>query len=52
MVAANAGAALYVSGAVKSIRDGVELARESIRGGRARRKLEELVAATREAASS
>ncbi|MGZ4809912.1 MAG: anthranilate phosphoribosyltransferase [Thermoanaerobaculia bacterium] len=52
VVAANAGAALYVSGAVKSIRDGVELARESIRGGRARRKLEELVAATREAASS
>ena len=47
IVVANAGAALYVSGAVDSIRDGVALARESIRSGRARRKLDELIEASR-----
>jgi anthranilate phosphoribosyltransferase len=50
IVAANAGAALYVSGAVDTIRDGVELARETLASGRAMAKLEELVAATRELA--
>ena len=51
VVVANAGAALYVSGAARSIREGVELARESIRSGRARRKLDELIAATHAAGS-
>ena len=50
IVAANAGAALYVSGAVPSIRDGVELARESVASGKAREKLEQLVSVTRELA--
>jgi len=49
IVAANAGAALYVSGAAKSIREGIALARESITSGRARRKLDELIGATRSA---
>jgi anthranilate phosphoribosyltransferase len=49
IVVANAGAALYVSGAAKSVREGVALARESIVGGSARRKLDELIAATRKA---
>jgi anthranilate phosphoribosyltransferase len=49
IVAANAGAALYVSGAAKSIREGIALARESIMSGRARRKLDELIGATRAA---
>ena len=51
IVAANAGAALYVSGAVNSVREGVALAQEAMRSGRARQKLEELIAATRELAS-
>jgi anthranilate phosphoribosyltransferase len=50
IVAVNAGAALYVSGAVRAIRDGVAMARESIASGRARRKLEELVSVTQELA--
>src|SRR6266849_6261801 len=37
VVAAHAGAALYVSGAARSIREGVTLARDSITSGRARR---------------
>ena len=51
IVALNAGAALYVSGAAKSIREGIDMARESIRSGRARRKLDELVAATKSVAA-
>ena len=43
IVAANAGAALYVAGAATSIRDGVTLAKESIASGRALAKLEQLV---------
>ncbi len=43
IVVANAGAALYVSGAAESIRDGVALAKESIASGRAYAKLQELV---------
>ncbi|HUJ15929.1 MAG TPA: anthranilate phosphoribosyltransferase [Thermoanaerobaculia bacterium] len=50
IVAANAGAALYVAGAVPTIRDGVALAQESMRTGRGMQKLESLVAATRELA--
>ena len=50
IVAANAGAALYVAGAAPSIRDGVVLARESIASGKARQKLNELIAITREVA--
>jgi anthranilate phosphoribosyltransferase len=50
IVAANAGAALFVSGAAPTIRDGVEMARESIRSGQAMTKLQELVAVTNELA--
>jgi len=50
VVAANAGAALYVSGAAASLIEGVELARQAINSGAARAKLEELVAATKELA--
>jgi anthranilate phosphoribosyltransferase len=48
IVAANAGAALYVSGAAPTIRDGVALARQSIANGSAMAKLQELVAVTNE----
>ena len=48
VVVLNAGAALYVSGQAGSIREGVELARESIRSGAAGGKLEHLIEATRE----
>ena len=50
IVAANAGAALYVSGATPTIREGVEMARESISSGQAMTKLQELVAVTNELA--
>jgi anthranilate phosphoribosyltransferase len=50
VVAANAGAALYVSGAAQSLIEGVELARHAINSGAARAKLEELIAATKELA--
>jgi anthranilate phosphoribosyltransferase len=43
IVVANAGAALYVSGAAESIKDGVALAKESIGSGRAYAELQELV---------
>jgi anthranilate phosphoribosyltransferase len=49
-VVANAGAALYVSDAAPTLREGVELARQSIDSGRALKKLEELIAVTRELA--
>jgi anthranilate phosphoribosyltransferase len=48
IVAANAGAALYVAGAAPTIRDGVTMARESIASGSAMAKLQELVAVTNE----
>ena len=48
IVAANAGAALYVSGAADTIRDGVAMAREAIANGAAMAKLQELVAVTNE----
>jgi anthranilate phosphoribosyltransferase len=50
IVAANAGAALYVSGAATTIREGVGMARESISSGQAMTKLQELVAVTNELA--
>ncbi|HET8798963.1 MAG TPA: anthranilate phosphoribosyltransferase, partial [Thermoanaerobaculia bacterium] len=43
VVLANAGAALFVGGLAPTLRDGVELARESLAGGRAAEKLEDLV---------
>ena len=50
IVAANAAAALYVAGVTPSIREGVAKAREAIRSGAAMRKLESLIAASREVA--
>lgn len=50
IVAANAAAALYVCGAVETIRDGVALARQSVASGKAMEKLEQLVSVTRELA--
>ena len=50
IVSANAGAALYVAGLAPSIKQGVAMARESIKSGSARKKLEELIAATKELA--
>jgi len=52
VVAANAGAALYVAGIVPTIRDGVVLAQEAIRDGRAMKKLESLVAVSQELAAA
>ena len=48
IVAANAGAALYVSSAAADLPQGVALAREALSSGRAKRKLEELIAVSRE----
>jgi len=50
VVAANAGAALYVSGAALTLRDGVAMARAAMANGAARAKLDELIAATKELA--
>lgn len=43
IVAANAGAALYVGGLAPTLRDGVALARESLASGRAEAKLQDLI---------
>lgn len=43
VVVANAGAALYVSGRVQTLRDGVLAAKESIASGRAAEKLQALI---------
>jgi anthranilate phosphoribosyltransferase len=48
IVAANAGAALYVAGLASSIRDGVELAKDALACGAAAAKLRELVQVTNE----
>lgn len=48
VVAANAGAACYVAGLVPTIREGVELAKESLRSGRASEKLQQLIAISNE----
>ena len=50
IVCLNAGAVLWVAEAAPSLADAIPLARESIDSGAAQRKLEHLVAATREAA--
>ncbi len=46
IVAMNAGAALYVAGAVPEIEDGIDIARRTIRGGRGLAKLREFSAAS------
>ena len=46
IVALNAGAAIYVAGVAKTFKAGVESAREAIRSGAAKKKLEEFVAFT------
>jgi anthranilate phosphoribosyltransferase len=43
IVIANAGAALYVGSLAPTLRDGVDLARESLASGKARAKLEDLI---------
>ncbi|MBK5259847.1 MAG: anthranilate phosphoribosyltransferase, partial [Thermoanaerobaculia bacterium] len=52
VVVANAGAALYVSGAATTPRAGADLAREAIACGKALAKLEELIALTQEEKSA
>jgi anthranilate phosphoribosyltransferase len=44
MVAANAGAALYITGHAATLKDGAQLARETLRSGKALATLEALVA--------
>jgi anthranilate phosphoribosyltransferase len=51
VVAANAGAALYVGGRASSIGEGVAMAKESLAAGHARRKLDQLIAASQAAAN-
>jgi anthranilate phosphoribosyltransferase len=48
VIAANAGAACYVAGLAPTIRDGVELAKDSLRSGRAAEKLQQLIAVSNE----
>jgi anthranilate phosphoribosyltransferase len=50
VVLANAGAALYVSGSVPSIREGVVLAKQSIDSGEALKMLKDLIRVTNELA--
>jgi len=50
VVAANAGAALYVAGLAQTLREGVSMASMAIASGAARAKLEELIVATKELA--
>ncbi len=52
VVVANAGAALYVSGAAATPKAGADLAREAIASGKALAKLEELIALTHEEKSA
>ncbi len=42
-VALNTGAAIYVSGKTATVKDGVEMARETIASGKAREKLDQLI---------
>jgi anthranilate phosphoribosyltransferase len=46
IVALNAGAAIYVSGIAKTLKDGVERATQAIKSGAAKQKLEDFVAFT------
>jgi len=50
IVALNSGAALYASGKVESIAEGIELARRTLASGAARAKLDQFVALTQELA--
>lgn len=52
VIAANAGAALYVAGLAPSIRDGVKIADDAIASGAARAKLQQLVDLSHEVAPS
>jgi anthranilate phosphoribosyltransferase len=52
VVLLNAAAGLFVSGKVKSVRDGIDMAAAVIDSGAARRKLEEMAAASRDETSS
>ena len=47
IVLLNAGAAIYVGGKAKSIKEGIELAKESIDSGKAYKKLNEFIEATK-----
>ena len=47
IVAMNAGAAIYVSGVAKTLKDGVERARAAIASGEAKKKLDEFTAFTK-----
>jgi anthranilate phosphoribosyltransferase len=49
IAALNAGAAIYVSGVTKSLKEGIERALKVIAGGEARRKLDDFVAFTKKA---
>ncbi len=46
IVLLNSGAAIYISGATKSINEGIEIARESIDSGKALKKLQQVVKVT------
>jgi anthranilate phosphoribosyltransferase len=46
IIALNAGAAIYVAGLAGTLADGVDQAREQLRSGAARAKLEQLIAYT------
>jgi anthranilate phosphoribosyltransferase len=50
IVLINAGGALWVAGAAENLEEGMELARESIDSGAARKRLETLIVASQEAA--
>ena len=47
IVVLNSGAALYAANIAASIADGIQLARETIASGAARRKLDQFVATTK-----
>jgi anthranilate phosphoribosyltransferase len=47
IAAMNAGAAIYVSGIAKSFKDGIDKARQMIKSGEAKKKLDEFIAFTR-----
>jgi anthranilate phosphoribosyltransferase len=50
IVALNAGAAVYVSGIAKTLKEGIERARHAIQSGEAKKKLDDFVAFTRKKA--
>jgi anthranilate phosphoribosyltransferase len=52
MVAANAGAALYITGHATSLKDGAQLARETLRSGKALATLEALAATSQSLAAT